>query len=108
MQEIKYFGNLINEKVKPVPLKEFKEKAIPQQKWKAEGYMLYILDNKYAVARLKGSKILDYCIVGDVDDYRELYTNNKSSESKCRQALYHGVCLLTRRKRKTIGLGYDV
>ena len=108
MRDTKYFGNLINERQTPYKIREFEERAIAQKKFRDKGLQLYIIDNNYAVARVKNGKVTRYTIVGNMDDYKELYTNSRDNDDVCRQALYHGACLLTRRAGKTIGLGYDL
>jgi len=108
MKEVNYFGNLINERQTPYKIREFEERAVIQRKFRDKGLQLYIIDNNYAVARVKNGKITRYTILGDIDNYKELYTNSRDNEAVCRQALYHGACLLTRRAGKTIGLGYDL
>jgi len=108
MKEVNYFGNLINERQTPYKIREFEARAIAQKKFRDKGYQLYIIDDNYAVARVKNGKITRYTILGDIDNYKELYTNSRDNEAVCRQALYHGACLLTRRAGKTIGLGYDL
>ena len=108
MKEVNYFGNLINERQTPYKIREFEARAIAQKKFRDKGLQLYIIDNNYAVARVKNGKITRYTILGDIDNYKELYTNSRDNEAVCRQALYHGACLLTRRAGKTIGLGYDL
>ena len=108
MRKIDYFGNLINEKINPFTIGEFESRAIAQKKWRVANYGLYIIDDRYAVARLKGGKITRFTIVGEIENYRTLYTNSRDSDSVCRQALYHGACILTKRGGKTIGLGYDI
>ena len=108
MRDTKYFGNLINERQTPYKIREFEERAIAQRKFRDKGFQLYIIDDNYAVARVKNGKVTRYTIVGNMDDYKELYTNSRSSEDVCRQALWHGACLLTRRAGRPIGLGYDL
>jgi len=108
MKEVNYFGNLINERQTPYKIREFEERAVIQRKFRDKGLQLYIIDNNYAVARVKNGKITRYTILGDIDNYKELYTNSRDNEAVCRQALYHGACLLTRRAGRTIGLGYDL
>jgi len=108
MRDTKYFGNLINERQTPYKIREFEERAIAQKKFRDKGLQLYIIDDNYAVARVKNGKVTRYTILGDIDGYKELYTNSRDNEAVCRQALYHGACLLTRRAGRTIGLGYDL
>lgn len=109
-KDVKRFGNLINEQVKESTVREFLERAIPQKNYKADSFQVYLLDDEIAVARIsrKSDKVIRYCILGDRETYRQLYTNSRNNEDIFRQALYHGACILTNRNGKSIGLGYDL
>lgn len=102
MKRVEYFGNLLNEKINPYPLKQFVAEAMPQGK-QCGRYRLYIIDNYYAVAKLEKGAVKDYCLVGNLDEYKRVYTNSKDATDTKEQALYHGVCLL-----EEVGLGYDL
>lgn len=108
--EVKYFGNLLNEQVHEESIKDFLKRAVPQEKYKADNFQVYLLDDEVAVARLssKNSKVIRYTILGNRYSYKQMYTNSHESEDIFRQALYHGACILTRRNGKSIGLGYDL
>lgn len=109
-KEVNYFGNLINEQVKQGTIAEFLKVAIPQKHYKDSQFQVYLLGNEIAVGRIssKTDKIIRYCILGDRETYRQLYTNSRNNEDIFRQALYHGACILTNRNGKSIGLGYDL
>ena len=102
MRDKDYFGNLINEKEAPYSLRYFKANALIQEGQKGV-YRLYILGDSYAVAKCIGNNIVDYCILGNVYDYKELYTNSRNSKETLRQALYHGACIL-----EGVNLGYNL
>lgn len=101
-KEVEYFGNLINEKINPYTLTEFRKGARVQPNQKGM-YQLYIINEEYAVCKMLNGVITDYCIIADIQEYKQLYTNSKCTIDLTKQALYHGVCIL-----EGIGLGYDL
>jgi hypothetical protein len=101
MRKVDYFGSLLNEKVSPYSLSFFRDNAIDQTKRGI--YRLYIIEDNYAVAKVLNGKILDYTVIDNVYDYKEVYTHSKDSDDVRRQAIYHGTCIL-----EGYGLGYDL
>lgn len=109
MKDLERFGNLLNEQDNPIVIREFEQSAISQgRRYYRDGFQVYLLDDILAVAKMSNGKITRYTLLGNRDEYKQVYTGSRDSVDIMEQALYHGACILTRRAGQTIGLNYNI